>query len=133
MRMMTVLLLSVLVVSGFLFADSLSFKIGENIFRISEGSEFSDKTTIRELQKRVWMLERAVVQLQNQAFPVPVGIAQPTPVKTFSCYLQTPFKGTFTGTGRSIIEAKGKALKACTDGGGSIHCDDDKVKCDSAD
>lgn len=162
MRLALIVGLPLLIVSGIVAADSLSVQIGENIFRINAGAQHSPKADVRELEKRVWMLERAVHQLQNQVFrlteqpvvaqPVvmqPVQVAQPVVVqpvqvaqpvvlqpapiketeKSFSCYIKTTFRGTFTGTGKTLNAAKGKAMKACTDSG-EPFCDDKNLKCD---
>ncbi len=118
--------------------DSLTAKIQDNIFRISVGPRETSSTSMRDLQERVWALERAVYQLQNRVYDLTDQlndsrrIRLPSlPVKTYSCYITTPFDGTFTGTGSSIGEAKGKALKACSvKNKSSIFCSESKLKCD---
>lgn len=120
----------VLLVSGLVLADqSLSMRIGDNIFRIQAGAQPSQTASNRELEQRIWMLERAVNQLQNQVFRLSDQGPREAP-KTSSCYLKTSLKGTFTGSGASKTEAKGKALKACTDAGGGIFCDETELRCD---
>lgn len=109
-------------------AESFSIKINsDDVLKIQTGPQHSASATVRDLEERIYRLERAVSQLQNEVFRL-----SETPRKAekeVSCYIKTTFKGTFTGNGKTQNEAKGKALKACGDGG-SMFCDENDVKCD---
>lgn len=125
-----VCVLALLSVSSVAFADSLNVKIGGgDVLRISAGPQYSDKATIRDLEERIYRLERAVAQMQNEVFRLSdMPRAQASKV---SCYLETTFDGTITGSGSTKTEAKGKILKECHDKGtNSIFCKDRDIKCD---
>jgi hypothetical protein len=103
-----------IIISLLLISSAL---IAEQMFRVHVGPEYSGHTSISELQHRIWVLEKAVSQLQS--------------AKQYSCYLKSDIKGTYFGTGESLIAAKGKALKACSDATkNSIFCDESNLRCD---
>lgn len=83
-----------------------------------------------ELRERVWNLERAVQQLQDKVFELSKN--QTKAADMVSCYINTPFDGTFTATAATETAAKGEVMAKCgkgVDAGGSIHCSENKVKC----
>ena len=87
----------------------------------------------RELENRVWDLERAVRQLQDEVFHLRRDqekdkLAKASETK-YSCYIDIPLKGVFKGEGKSLHTAEAETLKACKDGGGSIFCKKDEFKC----
>lgn len=83
-------------------------------------------TTIQELKDRIWMLERAVAQLQNKVFALSKKQAPKT--KPYTCYIKV-FSKTFSATHASKMKAKVDVIKECTTKNSSIHCDEDEVKC----
>jgi hypothetical protein len=117
MKRFTLGVLIVSLVSGSALADSLNIKIGsDDVLRIQAGSQHSSNATIRELEERVYRLERAVAQLQNEVFRLseqPRKVAE----KKVSCYLNTTFDGTITAKGDSKNECAGKVLHECNEKG----------------
>ena len=79
----------------------------------------------KRLRQRVRTLEAAVIQLQNEV----LRLKGSRPSSEHSCMIQTPFDGTFLGSGRNLVEAKASALKACEKGEGGIHCSEKKLEC----
>lgn len=79
----------------------------------------------KRLRQRVGTLEAAIIKLQNEV----LRLKESRPSPQHSCMIQTPFDGTFLGSGRNIVEAKASALKACEKGEGGINCSKKKLEC----
>lgn len=123
-----------------------SFSLFANSFGINLGKGHDLEERVKKLEQEVSELKSEMRSLRDRAYshpPVQTGgpvIIMPSsapapsapahPTKTYSCFIETPFKGTFTAKGETQGEAKGKTLKACTDGGGGISCSSSKVKCE---
>ncbi len=91
----------------------------------------------RELRERVRLLEAAVRQLQEEVYRLknsdtPTGYGRPSQRPSYTCFLNTPFDGSFYGKGDTKLEAKAKALNDCEkkDKG---YCNANQVTCERAD
>lgn len=118
-----------IIVSSVALANAFEVKIGvDDIVLVKTGPRSSTSATIRDLEERIYQLERAVAQLQSKVFRLEY---KPTekPEKKIACYLKSAFDGTFTASGASKNEAIGKVLKACSDKGVAF-CNERDVKCD---
>lgn len=98
-------------------------------------NEISDlRADIRWLKERDGHHQAAVsgskvIVIPGASAPAPVVPA--APAKTFSCYLETAFDGTFTATGKTKVEAQGKVLQECMKVTNmSMSCPSSKLKCD---
>lgn len=124
------LLLIVTVATLFSIPASSEVDVG-GIVKIEIGKNRGSSQS--ELWTRVWMLERAVAQLQARVFELEgkpgavVPIQHPKDMTT--CYIKTPFNGTFTATEATKTAAQAKVMEACSAKASSIHCDEDDVKC----
>lgn len=96
--------------------------------RIEVGRDYS-KYSKQELRRRVWQLERAVSQLQDQVFQIALAKNQPVAaaLTPWTCHIQS--FGTFTATELTKTAAKAKVLKACGDNSNPVHCSEKDVKC----
>lgn len=100
-----------------------------DIIRIEVG-EREKSGSNSEMQYRVWMLERAVAQLQARVFELELGKSSNTPESQMTtCYIRTPFDGTFTATEATETAAKAKAMEKCAAKANSIHCSERDAKC----
>lgn len=103
----------------------------EDIFRIEMGK--SKSYSERELRQRIEMLERAVEQLQRKVFDLQrePEYSRPGFGKMTTCYLKTPFDGTFMATEPTETAARAITLKKCNDklNGSSIFCKESELKC----
>lgn len=116
----------VFVLLSLLVAFSPRAQAGDDIFRIEIGK--SSGGSDRELRERVWMLERAVDQLQRKVFQLENEGGGRGGYTT--CYIKTTFDGTFSATEPTETAAKAKAMERCSDKiKHGFACDDDKVKC----
>ena len=100
----------------------------DDLFRVVIGRE-SDRSSA-DLARRVTFLERAVYQMQERVFNLeakPVSVVAPSTFTT--CYIKTPFNGTFTATEPTEMAARANTMKKCSDGGGDIHCRESDLKC----
>jgi len=115
------------------FAKSFHYSDSDDdkkIIVIDVGSE--EKTSKKDLEKRIYRLERAVRQLQDRVFDLEVenGDLKDDNKKKFTCYIKTNMKGTFTSTQKSLTQAKADVMKKCSDEiKFGFECDEDKVKC----
>jgi hypothetical protein len=90
-----------------------------------ENFKHNDNT---QLWRRIGRLEQAVSQLQQQVFQLSTAPVVASGYTT--CYIETPFDGTFSETSPTMTAAKAGAITKCTDKTkGSIYCSSDKVKC----
>ena len=91
----------------------------------------------RSLEKRMRILELAVIQLQERVF----GLNQENQYlqsqldkrkeTEFSYYITTPFNGTHIGKADTKAEAKGIALQKCQESGASsIWCNESNLQSD---
>lgn len=96
-----------------------------------ENDDFDTRSSRKDLSRRIYRLEKAVRQLQEQIFDLTADnqylvLNQ----KKYTCYVKTPLKGLFSATKTSLTEAKTAVMKDCTS---SIKfgsdCDEDKIKC----
>lgn len=103
----------------------------EEVFRIEMGK--SKNYSERELRLRVEMLERAVEQLQRKVFDLQTRPGyEDTRYKMTTCYLKTPFDGTFMATEPTETAAKARTLEKCNqkaNGSKSIFCKEEELKC----
>jgi hypothetical protein len=117
--------LGFLVPSNFVSAaEPIRIEIGRNYERYSND----------ELRRRVYDLERAVAQLQDQVFHLsirergnPTAPARPAP--EWTCSIQS-FGKTHVATGNTRASAIAQVLKKCSDASSAIHCQDSDAKCD---
>lgn len=115
------------------FAKSFHYSDSDDdkkVIVIDVGSE--EKTSKKDLEKRIYRLERAVRQLQDRVFDLEVENSdlKDDNKKKFTCYIKTNMKGTFTSTQKSLTQAKADVMKKCSDEiKFGFECDEDKVKC----
>lgn len=117
---------------GFIFS-CLSTFAAEPI-RIEVGSDYK-KYSNEDLRRRVWQLERAVAQLQDQVFQLAMknngGTASTaTPNNLWTCQIQS-FGKTHVASGNTKASALAQVLKKCSDASNAIHCSESSVKCDN--
>jgi len=115
------------------FAKSFHYSDSDDdkkVIVIDVGSE--EKTSKKDLEKRIYRLERAVRQLQDRVFDLEVENSdlKDDNKKKFTCYIKTNMKGTFTSTQKSLTQAKADVMKKCSDEiKFGFECDEEKVKC----
>lgn len=116
------------VFSAFLPSSQVS---AEEVFRIEVGRDYNSYSQ-RDLQRRVWELERAVAQLQSRVFELelsratkPVPPATPAPVDSWICKV-TAMGVTYTGTGGSKAVAEHKAIETCKEKTDDFFCKEAK-------
>ena len=86
-----------------------------------------------ELRRRVWQLERAVAQLQDQVFQLAVrdgGGKAAKPVDTWTCHIES-FGKTHIASGNTKASALAQVLKKCGDATNAMHCSESNAKCDN--
>ncbi|MEZ4818532.1 MAG: hypothetical protein R3A45_01070 [Bdellovibrionota bacterium] len=90
----------------------VTIEIGQDYNKYSKG----------ELRRRVWELERAVQQLQEEVFQIKVSQQEPAQ-PSWVCSVKAMGE-TYTGMGPTQAVAKSETLQACKDGnnGSSFHC-----------
>jgi len=83
-----------------------------------------------ELRRRVWQLERAVAQLQDQVFQLALqnrsGAAPVT--QLWTCQIES-FGKTHVASGTTRASALAQVLKKCGDATNAVHCQESNVKC----
>ena len=99
--------------------------VAEDVYRIEIG-----KNHDRDLERRVQRLEQAVDQLQRKVFDLESRpVTAPSSAFT-TCYIKTPFDGTFTAASQVDAAARAGALEKCNaKAKSSIYCDEKDVKC----
>ena len=103
---------------------------GEKVVYIDLGSE--SKSSRRDLEKRIYRLEKAVRQLQERVFELEIenGELKDDKVKKTTCYIKTNSKGVFTSTQKSMTQARAEAMQKCSEViKFGFECEEDKVKC----
>ena len=106
---------------------------GEKVVSINLGPE--SKSSRRDLEKRIYRLEKAVRQLQERVFELEVenknlkDVNNDAKVKKTTCYIKTS-KGIYSSTQKSETQAKAEAMQKCSEViKFGFECDEDKVKC----
>jgi hypothetical protein len=98
------------------------------VIRVELGSDYESYSN-EELRRRVWTLERAVAQLQDQVFQLATRKdADVVPRVEWTCRIQS-FGKTFVSNGLTRAAATAEVLKKCSDATNAIHCSDNDVKC----
>lgn len=85
-----------------------------------------------ELRQRVWHLEQAVQQLQMRVFSLEATGAGKFPAapSMVTCFVKTPFKGTFSATEATETAAKAAVIQKCSAViRHGFDCEEDKVRC----
>ena len=98
----------------------------ETPIKIEIGKTY-DGYSNEDLKRRVWQLERAVTQLQEQVFKL--AMRGDGRIPTWTCYVQS-FSKTFTASSATKAESLAQVLKQCGDASNAIHCRESEVKCD---
>lgn len=104
----------------------------QDIFRIEVGKDFHQYSNV-DLQRRVWELERAVMQIQQRVFNLevsktaPIVVAPAVAQETWVCTV-TAFTKTYTGTGTTKALATLQTTQSCTAENSAMFCKD--VKCE---
>lgn len=148
---MKTLTLSILALTLTAFTVTPAAQAAEEIFRIQIGSNsmsgtvgtiggtttttsggFSSYSSAREreLMRRIYQLELAVDQLQRKVFDMESERSF-RPVWT-TCYIQTPFDGTFRSTEPTETAARAKVLDRCSKTVGhsaNTFCQEREIKC----
>ncbi len=102
-----------------------------DVFKIEIGTNY-EKYSKSELRRRVWELERAVYQLQEQVFHLAMDKNRPSygGGQSWTCSIQS-FGKTFTSTKPSKGAARAEVLKDCSNASNAMHCDREDVKCEN--
>lgn len=120
--LISTLLAGTLILSPFVHAqDPIRIEIGENYGKYSN----------EELRRRVYQLERAVAQLQQQVFQLAVnnnGGSKSVDSSIWTCHMQS-FGKTLTASGNTKASALAQVLKKCSDSSNAIHCNESDAKC----
>lgn len=132
-RQISRFLFLILVVTFTVALNPLSVSSAQAItpIRIEVGKDYEGYSN-EELRRRVWQLERAVSQLQDQVFELAIRdngtrISIPT-TAMWTCTIQS-FGKTHVSTGMTKAAAQADALKKCSDATNAVHCHDSDVKC----
>ncbi|MFY7929354.1 MAG: hypothetical protein ACOVS5_10835 [Oligoflexus sp.] len=88
----------------------------------------------RQLRDRIRTLEIAVRQLQEEVIRLRLQRDNDPNLRknSYTCFIPTPFDGSFYGKGETKLEAKAKALNECEKKNRSF-CQESKVVCEKAD
>lgn len=92
-------------------------------YRIHSGRDYRGYT-IADLQRRVYELEQAVMQLQQRIYHLeatPVMAPPPPPPPPWTCTV-TAFSRTYVQTSPSRGEADALVRKQCADASHAMHC-----------
>jgi len=97
----------------------------EEIFRIEVGRDYN-RYSQRDLQRRVWELERAVSQLQARVFELELSNLKsptptPAPLETWLCKISA-MGVTYTGTGATRAVAEHKVMETCKEKADDFFC-----------
>ncbi len=98
--------------------------------RIDIGKNY-EKYSNEELRKRVFQLERAVAQLQDQVFQLAIrGNGAAAGSGNWNCHMES-FGKTHIAAGNTKASALAQVLKKCGDATNAVHCNESDVKCDN--
>ncbi|MCB0378095.1 MAG: hypothetical protein KDD33_06350 [Bdellovibrionales bacterium] len=103
-----------------------SATFARDIFKIQVGRDY-DRYSNKELRRRVWELERAVAQLQDQVFQLAMDKGHSS-TADWTCHIQS-FSKTHVASGRTKASAIAQVLKKCSDATSSVHCAERDVVC----
>jgi len=106
----------------------------ESSVHIEVGKNYKDYSN-EELRKRVWDLERAVSQMQEQMFQLAMrvnGGIVPPPANhlVWTCRIES-FGKTHVAAGSTKASALAQVLKKCSDATNAVHCHETDVTCDN--
>ncbi len=96
--------------------------------RIEVGKNYEGYSN-EELRRRVWQLERAVAQLQDQVFQLAIRDGAGHGSGNWTCHIQS-FGTTHVASGNTKASALAQVLKKCSDATNAVHCSESNVKCD---
>lgn len=101
------------------------------VFKIEIGGDYQHYSK-KELRRRVWQLERAVSQLQDQVFQLAMDNNRPHygSGRPWTCHIQS-FGETFTAGGGTRASAVAQVLQKCSKASSSIHCKEKDASCDN--
>ena len=124
--MKNLLLAFALLVSSF-----MSFAADEQVYRIDTGGDYRYYSN-DDLRRRVWELERAVMQLQSEVFRLSIQNQSSgfRPGGLWTCQVQA-FGKTHVASNSSRNTAVALVLKKCGDASNPIHCRESNVRCES--
>ena len=106
------------------------FAHAQESFHIEVGKNY-EKYSDEELRRRVWQLEKAVAQLQDQVFQLALkNGSQNSGSGNWTCQIQS-FGKTHIANGSTKASALAQVLKKCSDATNAIHCSEAQVKCDN--
>ncbi len=120
----------------------------DNFIQVTIGSNEDSNTQrktsrqdeeIRRLKGRIYTLEKAVRQLQEEIYwlryakePASSAIpAKDNKASHWFCSITSNFSRTYSGKGSTQVEARSLALTACQERDG-ISCSEDKIRCEKA-
>lgn len=121
---------SMLALISLMMIPSNSFSQNRDVFKIEIGKDYS-RYSNKELRRRVWQLERAVSQLQDQVFQLAMN-NQNRPTynsNPWTCTVSA-FSDMFAASGPTKASAKAAVMAKCNKKHSAMHCDDD-IKCDN--
>ncbi|MGE4233034.1 MAG: hypothetical protein AB7F43_06870 [Bacteriovoracia bacterium] len=116
-----------LVIALFVLVPSIQALAIEPI-RIQVGKDHKTYSN-EDLRQRVWQLERAVAQLQEQVFQLAISNSAPRP-RSWTCQMSS-FGRTHVASGDTKASALAQVLKKCSDATNAVHCRESDVKCDN--
>mgnify|MGYP000393776939 CR=1 FL=1 len=120
-------------VAGFVFAlPTWARRSSPEVIRIELGEDESSEGEItkRELERRIYRLERAVRQLQDRIFELETKEPSAEKDITYTCLIETSFHGTVSAEDKSETKARAAVLKKCmTETKESLKCKGEFVKC----
>ncbi len=122
---------TVLAGSFVLALPTLARRGSEDVIRIELGGDSSTESDIskRDLERRIYRLERAVRQLQDRVFELESKETVEAKDKTYTCYIETQFHGTISVDGKSETKARTEVLKECHAKAKELKCKSEFVKC----
>lgn len=102
-----------------LFCTSNAFT--NPVIKIEVSNDYK-KYTNEELRHRIWDLERAVIQLQEQVFKLSHNQHSTPSEESWVCIVKGFGGDVFSEAGSSRAIATSRAIKACQSAGGGIFC-----------
>lgn len=106
-------------------------KTKEEPIKLDVGRNY-DSYSKEDLRRRVWQLERAVEQLQNQVFQLAINNNSSGSTLAaggnWTCQIEA-FGKIHVAGGNTRASALAQAMKKCSDDSNAIHCPESKAKC----